>query len=591
MGGEYDVLFLETPAPTLSFIYQSLGCFHTLQPQKDPYSPPAIPALTPQGFVRWQTVQLLLEPEEHVPIIQSAVKRFDIVNPADGLSFPDYLPADSLPSMPDPEMLDWHEGVSQRLMLEAQGYRTRGRLGPGAEQNHRKQLSDGHSDTTAPTEASTVSSSFDGLSITDGRSPAVEPAQPARAKFQIPGHINVLTNGASTLPHQHQPQSRPHDSPPWSPERIRAASMPQRIPEPPNYNGSDLSQSTITQNAPRPSMPPSGQRHDPYHPRHHQQQIHHSHHRRGRSRSPSTLSTTSTDSTLSTLTSSSGDSSRDHSPRRRHHFHQYGPQPPPNAVMPLARPAPPRRHSSHQLDRELIPNANNQLATRTGADGLSNANARGLNVRWGEDQVFDLPPTKKPGLEDIVGVGEGRRRNSGGKERDDGKDRRDRHRDRDRDSDRDSDHRDRREHRRQRRHSSSTGGSDTSGSEGLGDRYRSHRSGDRQRRRRRSDADRGGHDDERRRSWEAGRYEDRRRGGGGGGGGGVGVGRETGVYDRDYDVPPMERRRRHDDHEERYDSDRRRKERGMGYDDGYDGGKDRDLRKRGDARLRRDHFR
>ncbi|KAL9137037.1 MAG: hypothetical protein Q9175_001747 [Cornicularia normoerica] len=120
VGGDYDPLFLDTSQASLSFIYQSLGCYHTLQPEKDPYTPPTIPALTPAGFVRWQTVQLLLEPEEHVPFLQEAVKRFDLMNPADGAPFPSILPKQSLPCQPDMEMVEWHEIVAEKLMLEAQ---------------------------------------------------------------------------------------------------------------------------------------------------------------------------------------------------------------------------------------------------------------------------------------------------------------------------------------------------------------------------------------------------------------------------------------------------------------------------------------
>lgn len=125
MGGDYDPLFLDTSEASLSFIYQSLGCFHTLQPESNPYNTPSTPALTPQGFVRWQTVQLLLEPEEHVSFLQNAVKRFEITNPVDGALFPSILPKEALPNQPDPDMLEWHQSVSEKLMLEAQASASR----------------------------------------------------------------------------------------------------------------------------------------------------------------------------------------------------------------------------------------------------------------------------------------------------------------------------------------------------------------------------------------------------------------------------------------------------------------------------------
>ena len=118
VGGNYDSLFLETPPASLSFIYQSLGCFHTLQPDSNAFAPPSIPALTPQGFVRWQTVQLLLDPEEHIPFLQAAVKRFEIANPTDGKVFPSILPKETLPTKPDPEVTAWHQSVSDQLRIE-----------------------------------------------------------------------------------------------------------------------------------------------------------------------------------------------------------------------------------------------------------------------------------------------------------------------------------------------------------------------------------------------------------------------------------------------------------------------------------------
>ncbi|MCJ1424684.1 hypothetical protein MMC29_002572, partial [Sticta canariensis] len=120
VGGDYDSFFLETEPPSLSFIYQSLGCYHTLQPCDDPCAPPSTPALTPQGFVRWQTVQLLLQPEAHVPFLQEAVKRFEITNPSDGGPFPRRLPKEALPSRPDLEMTEWEKDIRERLLLEVQ---------------------------------------------------------------------------------------------------------------------------------------------------------------------------------------------------------------------------------------------------------------------------------------------------------------------------------------------------------------------------------------------------------------------------------------------------------------------------------------
>ncbi|KAJ5431822.1 hypothetical protein N7445_008320 [Penicillium cf. griseofulvum] len=115
VGGNYDPLFLETKAQALSFIYQSLGCFHSLQPSANPYEPPSIPSLLPNGFVRWQTIQLLMDPDEHSVYLQNAVNLWDIAG-VNGEPFPKTIPRDAFPSEPDPEMLEWHEGTLGRII-------------------------------------------------------------------------------------------------------------------------------------------------------------------------------------------------------------------------------------------------------------------------------------------------------------------------------------------------------------------------------------------------------------------------------------------------------------------------------------------
>ncbi|KAL9077867.1 MAG: hypothetical protein Q9157_003198 [Trypethelium eluteriae] len=138
VGGDYDVLFIDTVPNSISFIYKSLGCVHSLHPPKgvDKYEDPSIPALKPQGFVTWQTIQLLLGPEEHVPFLQNAVKKFDITDPANGKVFPKLLPPECLPTTPDEDMLTWYDSVSQRLQADAEAV--------DAEQSDRAQLGAPH---------------------------------------------------------------------------------------------------------------------------------------------------------------------------------------------------------------------------------------------------------------------------------------------------------------------------------------------------------------------------------------------------------------------------------------------------------------
>ena len=83
-------------------------------PSTNAFEPPCIPALLAHGFVRWQTIQILLDPDEHSQYLQNAVELWDIVSP-DGSKFPSTIPRDAFPSEPDAEMVRWHEEVSRRL--------------------------------------------------------------------------------------------------------------------------------------------------------------------------------------------------------------------------------------------------------------------------------------------------------------------------------------------------------------------------------------------------------------------------------------------------------------------------------------------
>ena len=112
VGGNYDSLFLNNTG--LSFMYSTLGCFHTLQPTSSPFEPPKIPALLPIGFVEWQRLQLLLCPGEHVPFMQEAVRRYDVPTP-DGGIFPKYLPREAFPDRPDGDMEKWYKLVTGSL--------------------------------------------------------------------------------------------------------------------------------------------------------------------------------------------------------------------------------------------------------------------------------------------------------------------------------------------------------------------------------------------------------------------------------------------------------------------------------------------
>ncbi|KAF1846139.1 uncharacterized protein K460DRAFT_339091 [Cucurbitaria berberidis CBS 394.84] len=122
VGGDYNLLFTDTPPSSIAFIYRSLGAFHSLQPapSDDGYGSPTIPALKKQGFVTWQTIQLLLGPEEHVPFLQKAVEKDDVIDPETGNAFPKILPKECFPERPDDAMETWYQGVAARLRREAE---------------------------------------------------------------------------------------------------------------------------------------------------------------------------------------------------------------------------------------------------------------------------------------------------------------------------------------------------------------------------------------------------------------------------------------------------------------------------------------
>ena len=109
-------LFVDMPPQSISYIWQATGCQHTLQPREgDDFAPPSIPALTAKGFVRWESIEILLGPVEHVPFMQFAVKHWDLRNPDDGTPFPPDLPATVFPSQPDRQIDEWHKQCAVKL--------------------------------------------------------------------------------------------------------------------------------------------------------------------------------------------------------------------------------------------------------------------------------------------------------------------------------------------------------------------------------------------------------------------------------------------------------------------------------------------
>lgn len=112
-------IFIEMPEASISYIWQVTGCQHSLQPGDNDFKPPTVPALTPRGFSRWESVEILLGPEEHVPYMQFAAKNWDLRHPDTGERFPADLPADVFPRTPDVEVDLWHQNCGRRVAQEA----------------------------------------------------------------------------------------------------------------------------------------------------------------------------------------------------------------------------------------------------------------------------------------------------------------------------------------------------------------------------------------------------------------------------------------------------------------------------------------
>ncbi|KAL8971245.1 MAG: hypothetical protein Q9183_001145 [Haloplaca sp. 2 TL-2023] len=353
VGGNFDSLFLETPSPSLSFIYQSLGCFHTLQPEEDPFVAPKLPALTPHGFVKWQTAQVLLDPDEHVALLQNAVKRLEITNPADGIPFPYPLPREALPSRPDPEMVQWHQGIGEGMKLNVAAIR-----GPSAATSNNLDH-----DTT---EGSIVSAD-DGRPSMDSVDDIGRVHPPP---FRPPPSLQVPEE-SKALPFR-GPQGLP-----WALERRRSSTSDLRYPIVPSAAYDEAMEARRSN---RLAL------------------------RRPRPRSPSTASTSSISSSdSSSLAASSTSTSPRHKNSHRHHHQSlyYPPQGPTTNRHD-------RRHSSHDphLPREMLETHNlsphrprDHRALAASSSKPPGTNSRGLNVRWGD---VDIQQSKATRLGDVL---------------------------------------------------------------------------------------------------------------------------------------------------------------------------------------------
>ncbi|KAK4455306.1 hypothetical protein QBC34DRAFT_66926 [Podospora aff. communis PSN243] len=126
-GHDYDGLFVYMPHQSISFIYRVQSCQHALI-SADDSAPPSIPALTTNGFVRWQAIQILLDPQNHVPVMQYAAKNWNLKHPDDETLFPTLLPSSAFPAETDPDTDVWHQRCADTLREQARDQKPAGDL-------------------------------------------------------------------------------------------------------------------------------------------------------------------------------------------------------------------------------------------------------------------------------------------------------------------------------------------------------------------------------------------------------------------------------------------------------------------------------
>ncbi|KAH7155709.1 hydroxyproline-rich glycoprotein DZ-HRGP [Dactylonectria estremocensis] len=144
VGGDYDSLFVNMPHDSISYMWQVTGCQHTLQPTADDFARPSIPALTPRGFSRWESLEILLGPDEHVPFLQYAVKNWNLKHPETGQDFPPDLPKTVFPTGPDDEVDRWHKACADKLRKDASTSRDQKATGAGPNPDHEPKVAYSH---------------------------------------------------------------------------------------------------------------------------------------------------------------------------------------------------------------------------------------------------------------------------------------------------------------------------------------------------------------------------------------------------------------------------------------------------------------
>lgn len=248
VGGNYDSLFLKTSEHGLSFMFTTLGCFHALQPTQSPFETPKVPCLTPDGFARWLTIQILLCPDENIGFLQKAVTIWNVPGPSNTF-FPKFIPREVFPSRPDEEMENWHRMVTGKLNQKNYMRRIQNSpyQSPHLEAHDRRDEYFSGSQVGKPARPSRSSSRDDKTALYRRRSSVPDFASPTgeRASHWEPKHAEGPRKARSHSAHRHPTPpgrqrshtassnhaSQPSGSSPKSPSNRRHGANP------PNQNG------------------------------------------------------------------------------------------------------------------------------------------------------------------------------------------------------------------------------------------------------------------------------------------------------------------------------------------------------------------
>ncbi|KAF5027690.1 hypothetical protein F66182_174 [Fusarium sp. NRRL 66182] len=241
VGGDYDSLF-EMPHESISYIWQVTGCQHTLQPTDDDFEPPSIPALTPRGFSRWESLEILLGPEEHVPFLQFAVKNWQLKHPETGQEFPPDLPKTVFPAQADAEVDRWHKSCADKLKKEAHA-------------REREQFRQSAREPTGPGESGEVPEPKFAYTHVRGSAFAGNRARPAEPAYERPLYNHVPGRHAGGRPARPSPERYNSRSDEHARRRSFSDYNQQPSPDIPPHAQHGGSASYLDPNAKRPAPP------------------------------------------------------------------------------------------------------------------------------------------------------------------------------------------------------------------------------------------------------------------------------------------------------------------------------------------------